>query len=278
MRLGTHGGRGPWSAPLCPRDENGCRAPPWLVQAGGQGHRFCSSQTGEVQQQRSLRDTPQATWMAVGCWGLPRSPHVSPFDSHGLGQPSAPAPTALGGNPTQAYLLGRLHRDELVVDLLGFGAQFGGRLGFLVLLTADPEVNVLLAVFRLQESSEGRQPTCDRRKGAGAIMLAGILDPASQAKLRAFGGSRGLGTPEPVFGILDPCPNPMLLAKGLESLARRRHVSETPVQPPAAGAGLRQRPRGRFCEKRQFSECSPPRPPLVGQGWLSRGFCMTLPL
>lgn len=55
-------------------------------------------------------------------------------------------------------LSGRLHVDELVVDLGGFGGQFGGVLDLLVILTGHPELNVLVAELGLQEGPEHHQP------------------------------------------------------------------------------------------------------------------------
>lgn len=52
----------------------------------------------------------------------------------------------------------RLHVDELLVDLVGFGSQFGGVLNLLVVLTGHPELDVLIAELRLQKGPEHHQP------------------------------------------------------------------------------------------------------------------------
>lgn len=50
--------------------------------------------------------------------------------------------------------------DKLLVDLPGFGAQLGGRLGVLVVLAGKVEGEVFLAVLGLQEYSEDAQAVC----------------------------------------------------------------------------------------------------------------------
>lgn len=64
----------------------------------------------------------------------------------------------LSGAGVQVDLFGGLHRDEFTVDPTGLGPQLVGRLGLAVVLTAQPELQILLAVLRLQESPESCQP------------------------------------------------------------------------------------------------------------------------
>lgn len=57
-----------------------------------------------------------------------------------------------------SYLSWCVAVNELLVDFLGFGGQFGGRLCVLVVLTGEVEGDVFLAVLGQQERSEGAQP------------------------------------------------------------------------------------------------------------------------
>lgn len=56
----------------------------------------------------------------------------------------------------EIYLTRCIGRDELVVNLLGFGGQLGG-FGYLEVLTSQVEGNVLLTELRDQERSEEAQ-------------------------------------------------------------------------------------------------------------------------
>lgn len=58
------------------------------------------------------------------------------------------------------YLSWCIGVNELLVDFLGFGAQLGGCLCVLVVLTGKVERNVFLTVLGQQECSEGAQPIC----------------------------------------------------------------------------------------------------------------------
>lgn len=58
------------------------------------------------------------------------------------------------------YLSQRISINKLLVDFLGFGAQLGGRLGVLVVLTGKVKRDVFLTVLGQQERSEGAQPIC----------------------------------------------------------------------------------------------------------------------
>lgn len=120
--------------------------------------------------------------------------------------PAGPTPNAPPGNcrhqrAARTHLLGRLGRDELRVDLQGLGAQLRGREGELVLLAAQPELQVLLAVLRPQEGPERRQPACDRESE---------LSPTGDEP-GAGGNRQGLSHPHPpLWGHLGP-GNPNLL-------------------------------------------------------------------
>ena len=56
-----------------------------------------------------------------------------------------------------SYLFWRFRLDEHFVDLLGLGRHFEGGFDFLVFLARQPELDVFVAEFRLEESPEGRQ-------------------------------------------------------------------------------------------------------------------------
>lgn len=66
---------------------------------------------------------------------------------------------------SSSHLTGGVRADELIVDLLGFDGQFGGRFGVPVILTGKVERNVLFRELRHQEGGEGTQATC--RWGGG---------------------------------------------------------------------------------------------------------------
>lgn len=51
------------------------------------------------------------------------------------------------------YLIRSIHINVLLADLLGSGRQLGGG-DLLVVFAGDPEVHVLLAELRLQETRE----------------------------------------------------------------------------------------------------------------------------
>lgn len=61
------------------------------------------------------------------------------------------------------YLSRGIRGNEILVDLLGLGAQLGARLGVLVVLAGEVEGDVFLAVLRHQERSENTQPVCTQR-------------------------------------------------------------------------------------------------------------------
>lgn len=57
-------------------------------------------------------------------------------------------------------LFGCLGLDELLVDLLGLLRHLHGGLGFLVVLTGHPKLDVLLAELGAQEAAEAGEPIC----------------------------------------------------------------------------------------------------------------------
>lgn len=57
------------------------------------------------------------------------------------------------GRKADIYLTGRVWRDELIIDLLGFGGQFGC-FAFLEVLARQVEGDVLLTELWNQEGSE----------------------------------------------------------------------------------------------------------------------------